>query len=214
MKLSAQIISWLFVPLITPVFAVLLVMFVPSYQDVLNEDSLYFISPQHKWQIFYYYFFFCVVVPGLSLLYLKAIGVISTIEVDDRRERSLPIIVMFCSCLGLFLFHHYAIPKDLNFSKYVYSYPLAGVIATAVYFFQTLWKKVSLHGGGMGIMSGFLFAYAAEMQVFPIWIILFAVISSGLVMSARVYLEKHTLLEVVVGWFTGTFVTFAVNYYY
>ena len=162
MKLSSQIISWLFVPLITPVFAVLLVMYVPSHQDVLNEDNLYVISTQHKWQIFYYYFFFCVVVPGLSLLYLKAIGVVSTIEIDDRRERSLPILVMFCSCLGLYLFHSYAIPKDLGFSKYVYSYPLAGVIATAVYFFQTLWKKVSLHAGGMGIMSGFLMAYAAE----------------------------------------------------
>lgn len=216
MKLTSQIISWLFVPLITPVFALLLVMFVPSltFVDELHNDFLYKISLQHKWQLFYYYFFFCVVVPGLSLLYLKAIGVISTIEVDDRRERSLPIIVMFCSCLALFIFHNYAIPKDLNFSKYVYSYPLSGMIATAVYFFQTLWKKVSLHAGGMGIMSGFLFAYAAEMQGFPTWILVFAILSSGLVMSARVYLEKHTLLEVVVGWFTGTFVTFAVNYYY
>lgn len=214
MKLASQIISWLFVPLITPIFAVLLVMFIPSYQDVLNEDCLYTISPQHKWQIFYYYFFFCVVVPGLSLLYLKAIGVVSTIEIDDRKERSLPILVMFVSCLGLYLFHTYMIPKDLNFSKYVYSYPLAGVIATGVYFFQTLWKKVSLHAGGMGIMSGFLIAYAAEMEIFPIWIVLFAIVTSGLVMSARVYLEKHTLLEVVIGWFTGTFITFAVNYYY
>ncbi|MFK7784671.1 MAG: phosphatase PAP2 family protein [Crocinitomicaceae bacterium] len=216
MKLSSQIISWAFVPLVTPVFAMLLVMFVPygSFVDQLNENSLYFINPQHKWQIVYYYSFFCVVVPGLSLIYLRTIGVISTIEVDDRRERSLPILVMFCSCLALLIFHHYAIPKELNFSKYVYSYPLSGVIATAIYFVQTLWKKVSLHAGGMGIMSGFLLAYAAEMQVFPTWIILFAVIASGLVMSARVYLEKHTLLEVVIGWFTGTFVTFAVNYYY
>lgn len=216
MKLSSQIISWLFVPLITPVFAIMLVMLVgsPSFLDELNNDYLYTMNPQHKWQIFYYYFFFCVVVPGLSLLYLKGIGVISTIEIDDRRERSLPIIVMFCSCLGLYIFHNYAIPKELHFSKYVYSYPLAGVIATAIYFFLTLWKKVSLHAGGMGIMSGFLIAYAAEMQEFPIWIVLLAIVSSGLVMSARVYLGKHTLLEVVIGWFTGTFVTFAINYYY
>jgi membrane-associated phospholipid phosphatase len=200
----------------TPVFALLLVMFVQpnSFADELNANSLFSISIPHKWQLFYYYFFFCVVVPGLSLLYLKAIGVISTIEVDDRRERSLPILVMFVSCLGLYVFHHYMIPKELNFSKYVYSYPLSGMVTTAIFFFQTFWKKVSLHGGGMGIMSGFLFAYAAEMQSFPLWILLLAIVSSGLVMSARVYLEKHTLLEVVVGWFTGTFVTFAVNYYY
>jgi membrane-associated phospholipid phosphatase len=216
MKLTSQIISWVFVPLFTPVLGILLVMFVPhgSFSDELNNNNLFYVISPHKWQIFYYYSFFCIVVPGLSLLYLRTIGVISTIEVDDRKERSLPILVMFCSCLALTIFHHYAIPKELNFSKYVYSYPLSGVIATAIYFFQTLWKKVSLHGGGMGIMTGFLLAYAAEMQYFPTWIILFAVVASGLVMSARVYLEKHTLTEVVIGWFTGTFVTFAVNYYY
>ncbi len=214
MKITSQLISWLFVPLFTPVLGIILVLFVPSYQDVLNVDCLYTLSPEQKWQLLYYYFFFCVVVPGLAFLYLKGIGVISTIEVDDRKERSLPILIMFCSCLGLYLLHTWMLPKEYNLSKYIYSYPLAGVIATAVYFFQTLWKKVSLHAGGMGIMSGFLIAYAAEMQEFQLWIILFALISSGMVMSARVYLGKHTLLEVVIGWFTGTLITFAVNYYY
>lgn len=214
MKISSHLISWLFVPLITPVLGIILVMFVSSYQDVLNEDCLYTMNPRQKWQILYYYFFFCVVVPGLALLYLKGVGVISTIEIDNRRERSLPILIMFCSCLGLYLLHTFMIPKSFGFSKYVYSYPLAGVVVTAICFFQTLWKKVSLHAAGMGIMSGFLIAYAMEMQEFQMWIILFAIISSGIVMSARVYLEKHTLLEVVIGWFTGTFVTFAINYYY
>lgn len=214
MKISSQIISWLFVPLFTPVLAALVAMYIPSYQDVLNEDCMYLLTDQQKWQIFYSYFFFCVIVPGLALLYLKGIGVVSTIEVDDRKERAIPILVMFCSCLGLYLLHTLTIPKSFDYPKYIYSYPLAGVVATAVFFFQTLWKKVSLHAGGMGIMSGFLIAYAVEMEQFQLWILPFAIISSGLVMSARVYLEKHTLLEVVVGWFTGTFVTFAVNYYY
>ena len=84
----------------------------------------------------------------------------------------------------------------------------------AVYYVQTLWKKVSLHGGGMGIMTGLLIAYAAEMKEFDLWVIVFAIVASGLVMSARIYLGKHTLLEVVIGWFTGTLITFAVNYYY
>lgn len=214
MKITAQFVSWLFVPLLTPVLGIALAMFIPSYQDVLNVDCLYTLSPEQKWQLLYYYFFFCVVVPGLAFLYLKGIGVISTMEIDDRRERSLPILIMFCSCLGLYLLHTWMLPKDYEWSKYLFSYPLAGVITTAIYFFQTLWKKVSLHAGGMGIMTGFVIAYAAEMQEFQLWTVVFAVVASGLVMSARVYLGKHTLLEVVIGWFTGTFVTFAVNYYY
>ncbi len=214
MKLASQTISWLFIPLFTPVLGLLLVMFVPSYEGVLNENSLYALVDEQKWQILYHYFFFCMVVPGLSLLYLRSIGVVSTIEIDNRRERSIPILIMFASCLGLYLLHVILIPSGLKIPKYIFSYPLAGTIVTAIYFFQTLWKKVSLHAGGMGIMSGFIIAYVAEMESFEMWIVLFAIITSGLVMSARVYLEKHTLLEVVIGWFTGTFVTFAVNYYY
>ncbi|NVK65671.1 MAG: phosphatase PAP2 family protein [Flavobacteriales bacterium] len=214
MKIASQIISWLFVPLFTPVLGMMLVMFVPSHQDILNEDSLYALIDAQKWQVLYHYFFFCMVVPGLSLLYLRSIGVVSTIEVDNRRERSIPILVMFASCLGLYLLHIFMIPAEIEIPKFIFSYPLAGAIVTVIFFFQTLWKKVSLHAGGMGIMSGFIIAYVAEMQSFEMWIVVFAIITSGLVMSARVYLEKHTLLEVVIGWFTGTFVTFAVNYYY
>ena len=214
MKISAQLISWLFVPLFMPVLGIMLAMFIPSYQDVLNVDCLYTMHPEQKWQLLYYYFFFCLVVPGLAFLYLKGIGVISTLEVDDRKERALPILIMFGSCLGLYLLHEWMLPKSYGLSKYIYSYPLAGVVSTGVYFFLTMWKKVSLHAGGMGIMSGFLIAYTMEMEEFQMWIILFAIISSGIVMSARVYLEKHTLLEVLIGWFTGTFITFAINYYY
>lgn len=214
MKITSQIISWLFVPLFTPVLGMILVMFVPSHQDILNEDSLYALTDEQKWQILYHYFFFCMVIPGLSLLYLRSIGVVSTIEIDNRRERSIPILIMFASCLGLYLLHVIMIPADAKIPKFIFSYPLAGAVVTAIYFFQTLWKKVSLHGGGMGIMTGFLIAYVAQMESFEMWIIVAAIIASGMVMSARVFLGKHTLLEVVIGWFTGTFVTFAVNYYY
>lgn len=214
MKISSQVISWLFVPLFTPVLGMILAMFIPSTQDVLNEDCLYTLGIEQKWQIIYGYFFFCMLIPGLAFMYLKGIGVISTLEVDDRKERSIPILIMFGSCLGLFLLYYFMIPENVSVPKYIYSYPLSGVAATAVYFVQTLWKKVSLHGGGMGIMTGFLIAYAAEMEQFEMWVILLAIIASGLVMSARIYLGKHTLLEVVIGWFTGTLITFAVNYYY
>ena len=214
MKISSQIISWLFVPLFTPVLGIILAMFIPSSQGVLNPDCLYMLGIEQKWQIIYGYFFFCMLVPGLAFMYLKGIGVISTIEVDERKERSIPILIMLGSCLGLFSLYFFMIPDNVEVPKYIYSYPLSGAVLMAVYFFQTMWKKVSLHGGGMGIMTGFLIAYAAEMKEFELWVILAAIVASGMVMSARIYLGKHTLLEVVVGWFTGTFITFAVNYYY
>jgi membrane-associated phospholipid phosphatase len=214
MRIVSQIISWLFVPLLTPVYGMMLAMFVPSRQDYyFNPDNLFLQPDDRKWSLLYSYFFFCAVVPALALMYLKNRGIISTLEVDERKERVIPILIMFASTLGLYILFQY-LPENIQIPKYIFSYPLAGVVATAVFFFLTLWKKVSLHAGGVGIMTGFLIAYVSEQSEFQFWIIGAAIIVSGLVMSARVYLGKHTLLEVTIGWFTGLIITFGVNYFY
>ncbi|MFT5778408.1 MAG: membrane-associated phospholipid phosphatase [Crocinitomicaceae bacterium] len=214
MRIVSHIISWAFIPLLTPVYGMMLAMFVPSRQDYyFNPENLFLQGDDRKWSLLYSYFFFCAIIPGLALMYLKNRGIISTLEVDDRKERVIPILIMFASCSGLFILFQY-LPENLEIPKYIHSYPLAGVIATAVFFFLTLWKKVSLHAGGVGIMTGFLIAYVSEQAEYQFWILGAAIIVSGLVMSARMYLGKHTLTEVAIGWFTGVIVTFVVNYFY
>jgi hypothetical protein len=49
---------------------------------------------------------------------------------------------------------------------------------------------------------------------FGIGMLIASILLSGIVMTARSYLQKHTMQELVIGWFTGTLLTFAVNYFY
>ena len=213
MRIAAQIISWLFVPLLTPVFGMMLAMFFPSGEDAYYKThNLFNLYEEQKWSILYSYFFFCTIVPTIAMLYMKNRGIISTLEVDERKERSIPILVMFMSCLGLYIMFQF-LPANVNISKHIFSYPLAGVVTTAVLFVMTLWKKVSLHAGGVGIMTGFILAYAGIQDHFEFWIIPACILVSGLVMSARLYLHKHTLSEVTIGWFTGAIITFVVSYF-
>ena len=215
MERIAKIVSWVFLPLLTPVFGMALALYLPSEQDYFsrNSDCLYTIPGTNKLTILLMFFFFSALTPAVIFYNLKVRGKISTIEIDDRKERNMPITIMFLSCLALFLSFIFLV-GHLPVPKFFFSYPLAGMVSSLAFYFLTQWKKVSLHTGGIGIMTGFLISYAALMESFPFWTIPAAIVVSGLVGSARMYLGKHTLLEVTIGWFTGTFLTFAVNYFY
>jgi len=214
MKTLSEVISWVFMPLLMPIYALALVMFTPSNQDYFfNVDCLYLLPFEAKSALLYMFGIFCVIAPGISFLMLKRRNVISSIEMETQKERSIPIIIMLVYCLVLFILfiakaNHSLIPK------FVYSLPLSGVGVTLVFFFLNRWKKVSIHSGAAGILTGFVLAYILLHVEYELWMFTATILVSGVVMSARLYLEKHTLFEILLGWSVGTLVTFLVNFYY
>ncbi len=216
MKRSSKVISWVFLPLFTPLFGLTIALFIPSLQsslDYLNTDCLYAEGTVLKWRLMYRYAFFTTLIPTIGFTFLMSIGKVTTVEIDNRRERMLPVMIMLGSCTVLYL-SFLTIPKEYDIPKYVFSYALSGVVVSLVLLIQTLRIKVSMHAAGVGIMTGFLMAYASNMVAYQFWTIVVPVIISGLVMMARIYLNKHTLSQTLLGWVTGCFVTFAINYIY
>jgi membrane-associated phospholipid phosphatase len=214
MKIFSDIVSWVFLPLFMPVYGLLLAMYIPSNEDyILNEDSLYFLTDAAKQAILYMFFIFSVLAPGLSFLLLHKKKIISTIDMENQRERNIPMILMLSYCLVLyFLFIIKA--QDNILPKYVYALPLSGVFVTVTYTFINRWIKISLHAGGAGILTGFLLAYASAQVEFETWILIAAILASGLTLTARLYLKKHTQLEVYTGWSLAVLLTFLVNTLY
>ena len=95
MKIASEILSWVFLPLIMPVYGLLIAMYVPSNQDYLfNEDSLFFLNDSAKSAILYLFLIFSVIAPGLSFLLLKKRNIITTIDMENQRERSIPMFLM------------------------------------------------------------------------------------------------------------------------
>lgn len=213
-KVIAQVISWVFLPLFVPVYALAITMFVPSNQDYFfNADCLYTMTLEQKWSLLYVFFLFVTALPGVSYLMLHRTKFISTIEIDDRRERFIPIILMAVYSLSLYLLILYKVGEG-SISKFALALPLSGVAVTLLFYFLNKWKKVSMHTGAVGIFLGYILAYAVQHVEFQFWIIIFAVVVSGLVMSARIYLQKHNLTETIVGWLAGTLITFTVCFFY
>lgn len=214
MELISKIISWVFLPLLTPLYALLALFFLPSDQDFFfNFNCLYTMPYEAKWVLIYMFTIFGFVAPAVSILIMHRRKLISNIEIDNRTERSIPIIVQLVYCLMLFMLFTYK-DEHSQLPSYIYALPLSGAIVTASFFLLNRWKKVSIHAAGTGIMTGFILAYALDCIQFSFWLIPVSFLISGAVMSARVYLHKHTLLEVIVGWFAGFLITFGVVFLY
>jgi len=214
MKIAAEIISWVFLPLFMPVYGLMIALYVPSNQDYLfNEDSLFALRIEAKTAILYMFFVFSVVIPSLAFLILFKTRVITTIDMENARERSIPMFIMLTFCLVLYFLFIYRAPDGI-LPKYVYALPLSGVFVTVMYTYINRWIKISLHAGGAGILTGFIFAYAFEQVEFQFWILLFVILASGLTMSARLYLNKHTQTEIYTGWSLAVLITFFINLLY
>lgn len=216
MKLFSQIISWIFMPLLMPIYALLLVMFIPSNIDFIqNSQCMYAMDFQFKKAFLYMFLIFCVLAPGVSILILKRRGIIASIDMDTQRERYIPILVMFIYCLVLFFYINYLINVNrLIVPKFLTTLPLSGVAVTAVFIIVNRWRKISIHAAASGILVGFILAYILQQVEYELWVFTASLLVTGIVMSARLYLQKHTISEVIIGWFIGSFITFVINFWY
>jgi hypothetical protein len=155
---------------------------------------------------------FSVVIPGVGVLVMKRWNIISDVEIEDRKERYIPMVVTLISCLMLYGGLTFQL-KEVVVPKYTFSLALSGVVIAVAFLIFNMWKKISIHAAGMGIMFGFLFSYVLNQAEYQLWILALALICSGAVMTARLYLNKHSMSEVVIGWLLGSFLTFVVNFY-
>lgn len=214
MKLFAQIISWVFVPLFMPLYALLILMFIPSREDYLiNDDSLFFLALNLKFSILFIFFIFSILAPGLTLVILLKKGYISNIEIDDKNQRLIPLLITAFYCLILYMFFVFR-TSNIYLPKYIYALPLSGFITIGLFAWINFYTKISLHACGTGILTGLIYSYCAQSIYFDFSLLLIAVFITGLVMSSRIFLNKHTLPQVIYGFLGSALIVFFINYLY
>jgi len=210
MKFLAHFFSWVFLPLLMPSYGILISLFVPAYSTNIEMTSLYFAPIESKWALFTIFFLFSVVAPGVSFILLHRFKVISTIDIERQGERSLPLVIMLVYSLVLFFLLVYKAGAG-TLPRYFYALPLSGVAVTSIFLLINRWIKISLHGAGAGILLGFLIIFTRAQDAFSIWWVLSALLAAGLTMAARLYLQKHTSLEVYTGFIFALSITAGIH---
>lgn len=210
MKLAASIISWMFLPLIMPVVALLLVMFTPAELDYTSLHSLYYIPLNAKLYFIYTFLIFAFIAPCISIIILKASKIINTIEMDNKKERYAPLVLTAGYSIMLIVLLNQR-HSDFYISGHLFAMAYSGLCVSVIFMTINNWTKISLHTGGAGMLVGFLIAYSLEQSLLLDWPIYFVVGLAGLIISARLILEKHTPKQAYLGFIAGSLITFVLD---
>ncbi len=195
----ANVISWIFVPMLMPVYGIIL---------IFNLSFLSF-APFHTKLIFTLIVFGAnFVVPLLLVLLLKKIGLIDDIGLNGRKERLIPyvIIILCLAATGLFLYLKMA---PLWVAMFYAGGALAGLINLLVNF---RWK-ISAHAAGIGGLVAMLIQITKEGTAAGgmTWWIVGSIMVAGFLGSARIWLGRHTLMQVLAGTAVGFLSVWALS---
>lgn len=184
-KLSTAV-SWIFVPLLMPLYAL---WFVFSFSIVSV------IPLGMKWEITALFFALDVVIPALLVMLLKWLGLVEDIGLNGRRERLIPYLISIAvmAATGFWC-------QRLGMPGWVPMFYYGGAAAGLINLIVNFWWKISAHAAAMSgvlallvYMSGNGFSDATLTWV-VIWTLL-----TGLLGSARVWLGRHTVMQVFCG---------------
>ena len=195
----AKFISVLFHPLIMPTYGVLLLFnFVDAYfVYTINETARTFILS--------IIFLNTFLLPVGLILYLLRTKRITDIQVSNREERWLPIILT-----TLFYVTTYYLLDEFGMNRIVMLMLGAGILSIIAAFFINLVWKISMHMVGLGGLAGVFYGMAQMLNVPVVLLLLALILTGGIVGYARLVLKQHTLNQLLVGAVLGFVVSYLV----
>lgn len=144
-------------------------------------------------------FFSTYIIPLISLIILKTLGVIKSFQVESINERKIPLFIMLLIfyVLGKLLFN---IP---DFAELGYLFYGTNISIALIYLLFSFKIKSSLHIMSLSSALGFFLLYGNlhSISILPIAIIL--IILTGVLASSRLHLKAHNQKEIYLGFFIG-----------
>lgn len=197
-KSVSKIVSYLFHPLVMTTLG-MLVLF-------NSGTSLSVLQPEVKRLSLIVTALFTFVFPASMIIILYLTRVIHNIDLNERKERVLPIALTII--LYLFTFFVMRGIPQLTGGHIVFLFcpPVALFIALVVNNFM----KPSVHMVGIGVMVGILLVVALVYGAAIQYLFIVAVLAGGLIGSARLSLGIHRPIEIFVGFMIGLVATLGI----
>ena len=195
MKIIAKIISYIFHPLLAPTIGIYIILNAVSYLSAIPPDA--------KLWLYILVFVTTFLFPSISLLFLFWQKLITNVEVNDKRERLLPIIITLA-----FYYLGYYILGINNVSGLLRAFYLSAIISITLSFFINLFWKISAHMVGIGGIIGLILLISIKQNLNLEFILIIGVLLAGIIGSSRIKLEAHNPLQVIAGFYLGLITVF------
>jgi len=205
LNLPARIISVLFHPLLMATYLFsLFALMLPEGLDPLREDMY--------WNVIFLIFCATFVLPSLNISLFKALGVIKSFSMQDRKERIVPFLFIAALYIGFTIVFYTRTKIDFtdNLFRFLLVVDALVLISTIVTFFY----RASIHSLAWWGMIGILLPLNKVSEEGTLFYpTIAAIVLTGVVMSARLQLQAHTPREILVGALLGLATSFlAVSY--
>lgn len=198
----SKILSFIFHPLLIPTYLFLILF--SLFPTLFRHEQL-------VWLFLGIIIILTFVVPVWSVLFLKHIGIISSIYLNEQKERTLPFMLTTLIYGGTYLFL-------LNLEIDVFNVlPKMMLLITSSILISTIityFWKISVHAIGISGIIGVLTRIAFSVQSIELLIFLMiGLILSGFVMSARLSLNAHTPKQIYMGFLVGFLISFIASFW-
>ncbi len=190
-KIPALLISYLFHPLWYPVLGVFLLFQTPTYIN-------YAIPNEYKVKIYALLFFLTVFSPVSTLFILKKLKLIRDKHLALAHERIYPYITTIIYYVtAIYLFQKAGVPAVILY------FLLGATIAVFLDMIINFKTKISAHTTAAGGLLTMLLVVSIRWHIDMSLFIIGGFLVSGLVATARLILQAHTLQQIVLGFLTG-----------
>lgn len=203
MKVIANFFSYLFHPLFVPIYMLIILFSIPFFgvQRLTDIFKLIIIS---------LLFINTILLPIITFFFLKRQGSIQSFQMKTAVERTIPYFIL--SAL-------YAVTTTMLFrTKYidpsVVLVPLSAAASILAIIPINKYFKISAHMTAIGSAIAYLFLLHFYTEANLIMLIIFAILTAGIIASSRLYLKAHNTQEIYSGFFVGLIITFFVGSFY
>ena len=200
MRTLSLIISSLFHPTFIPLIGFLLLYSLSGYALYLPKDIFWF-SIMVIVQ-------FTILIPIGVVYYLYWRKKISSIELSNRNERPLPLVINLVSYAVSFLVFRY-----LHYPDLIVSFFAVVVVSAAFSMLVSLYYKLSLHMVAWGSLAGILFAISLRIGIGLHLLLSLVLILTAIIASARLWLNEHDLPQITWAWGASSVLSFLLMIY-
>lgn len=185
--------AWFFSVVLHPLFIPVMVM---AYLAFVQHGYFIGITTQNKIMMVVRVGFNTIFFPAVTVLLLKGLGFIKSIQLKTRRERIIPYVAT-----NIFYFWVFLVFKNDPVAPDIATSFLLGIfVASSLALVLNSFFKISMHALGMGAFCGILlvtiFNQAPYGAFLPLMIV---ILLTGVVATSRLIVGSHKPVDIVSG---------------
>ncbi len=198
-KRIANLISIIFHPVLILTLGFILLFNSEFYFSMLSWEAKKF--------VLLVVLFSTAILPMLSVAIL-ALNPKFDVKMEHSRDRIIPLLTS-----SVFYYIGFLLLGKMKAFPVFKLFLIASVLVIILLLIISFKWKISNHMAAIGGLSGTLFALSFKTGVNPVNTLLFVVLASGLVGTARLILNKHTITELLAGYTLGFLVLYLVIFF-